>query len=53
MKDELIELLKNCKTEEEAMKLLQDQKIELTDEELEELKGGTIPGFTIFPFMPC
>ncbi len=51
MRDELVELLKNCKTEEEAKKILEGQNIELTEEELEEISGGT--GLCIIPtFVP-
>ena len=45
MRDDLKDILKNAKTEEEAMQILADKKIELTDEELEELRGGTAIGF--------
>ena len=42
MNDELLNLLKSCKTQEEAMKIFQENKIELSDDDLEELKGGTM-----------
>ena len=48
MRDDLKELLKNAKSEEEAMQILADNKIELTDEELEELRGGTAVGWDCY-----
>ena len=53
MRDEFKDLLKNCKTEEEALQLLQDQKIELDDEELEDLKGGTWISLTLINIGGC
>ena len=40
LSDEQKQLLKNCGSTEELMKLIQEQGIELTDDQLEAISGG-------------
>jgi len=40
--DMLLEKLKKAKTDEERKQIIEDNKSELTDKELEQVNGGTI-----------
>ena len=43
LSDEVKAKIKACKTEEEMLKVLQDEKIELDPELLDKVSGGYIP----------
>ena len=45
LSDETKEKIKACKTKEEILQVLQDEKIELGPELLEQVSGGFIPKF--------
>ena len=49
---ELIEQAKQCTTREERLAFLRDYEIELTDEQLEMINGGTFGPQAIPPIVP-
>jgi len=49
MTEELLEKLKNAKTDEERKQIIEDNKSVLTDADLEQVSGGTITKQTLYP----